>query len=215
MRVIAGSARRLLLKTIEGLDTRPTTDRIKETLFNMLQPQIPGCFFLDLFSGSGAIGIEALSRGARKAVFIENNPKAVECIRENLSRTHLEEGALVLESDVIAGLKRLEGRNYRFDLIFMDAAKGQYIHWLEDAVRLLNPEGILLSDNVLQEGELIESRYLVERRNRTIYKRMRDYLYALKHDERLLTSILPLGDGAALSIRQPFGEETSRSKETI
>mgnify|MGYP000170115247 CR=1 FL=1 len=215
MRVIAGSARRLLLKTIEGLDTRPTTDRIKETLFNMLQPQIPGCFFLDLFSGSGAIGIEALSRGARKAVFIENNPKAVECIRENLSRTHLEEGALVLESDVIAGLKRLEGRNYRFDLIFMDAAKGQYIHWLEDAVRLLNPEGILLSDNVLQEGELIESRYLVERRNRTIYKRMRDYLYALKHDERLLTSILPLGDGAALSIRQPFGQETSRSKETI
>ena len=117
MRVIAGSARRLLLKTIEGLDTRPTTDRIKETLFNMLQPQIPGCFFLDLFSGSGAIGIEALS-------FIENNPKAVECIRENLSRTHLEEGALVLESDVIAGLKRLEGRNYRFDLIFMDPPYG-------------------------------------------------------------------------------------------
>lgn len=124
MRVIAGSARRLLLKTIEGLDTRPTTDRIKETLFNMLQPQIPGCFFLDLFSGSGAIGIEALSRGTRKAVFIENNPKAVECIRENLSRTHLEEGALVLESDVIAGLKRLEGRNYRFDLIFMDPPYG-------------------------------------------------------------------------------------------
>lgn len=80
--------------------------------------------FLDLFSGSGAIGIEALSRGARKAVFIENNPKAVECIRENLSRTHLEEGALVLESDVIAGLKRLEGRNYRFDLIFMDPPYG-------------------------------------------------------------------------------------------
>ena len=120
MRVIAGSARRLLLKTIEDLDTRPTTDRIKETLFNMLQPQIPGCFFLDLFSGSGAIGIEALSRGAKKAVFIENNPKAAECIRENLNRTHLEEGALVLECDVIAGLRRLEGRNCRFDLIFMD-----------------------------------------------------------------------------------------------
>mgnify|MGYP000799435444 CR=1 FL=1 len=66
MRVIAGSARRLLLKTIEGLDTRPTTDRIKETLFNMLQPQIPGCFFLDLFSGSGAIGIEAISRGVKR-----------------------------------------------------------------------------------------------------------------------------------------------------
>ena len=67
MRVIAGSARRLLLKTIEGMDTRPTTDRIKETLFNMLNTQIPGCTFLDLFSGSGAIGIEALSRGAKQA----------------------------------------------------------------------------------------------------------------------------------------------------
>ena len=120
MRVIAGSAKRLLLKTIEGMDTRPTTDRIKATLFNMLQPQIPGCLFLDLFSGSGAIGIEALSRGAKTAVFIENNPKAADCIRENLQRTHLEEGALVMNCDVIAGLKRLEGRNYRFGLIFMD-----------------------------------------------------------------------------------------------
>ena len=76
MRVIAGSARRLLLKTVEGMDTRPTTDRTKETLFNMLQPQIGDCKFLDLFSGSGAIGIEALSRGAAMAVMIENNPKA-------------------------------------------------------------------------------------------------------------------------------------------
>ena len=103
MRVIAGSARRLLLKTIEGMDTRPTTDRIKETLFNMLNTQIPGCTFLDLFSGSGAIGIEALSRGAKQAFFVESNPEAVSCIRENLSRTHLEEGALVLNCDVIAG----------------------------------------------------------------------------------------------------------------
>lgn len=120
MRVIAGSARRLLLKTLEGKDTRPTTDRIKETLFNMLQPDIPGCLFLDLFSGSGAIGIEALSRGASLAVMIEKNPAAVSCIRENLERTRLGDGAMVMECDVIAGLKRLEGRNYRFDLIFMD-----------------------------------------------------------------------------------------------
>ena len=151
MRVIAGSARRLLLKTIEGLDTRPTTDRIKETLFNMLQPQIPGCFFLDLFSGSGAIGIEALSRGARKAVFIENNPKAVECIRENLSCTHLEEGALVLESDVITGLKRLEGRNYRFDLIFMDPpyAGGFYEPVLKEILNagILSEEGYVVAES--------------------------------------------------------------------
>ena len=102
------------------MDTRPTTDRIKETLFNMLNTQIPGCTFLDLFSGSGAIGIEALSRGAKQAFFVESNPEAVSCIRENLSRTHLEEGALVLNCDVIAGLKKLEGRNPRFDIIFMD-----------------------------------------------------------------------------------------------
>ena len=86
MRVIAGSARRLTLKTIEGMDTRPTTDRIKETLFNMIQNDIYGCTFLDLFSGSGAIGIEALSRGAKEAVFVEKNPKAADCIRDNLKR---------------------------------------------------------------------------------------------------------------------------------
>lgn len=120
MRVIAGSARRLLLKTVDGMDTRPTTDRIKETLFNMLQPQIPGCQFLDLFSGSGAIGIEALSRGADLAVMIEENPRAVACIRENLGSTGLEERAVVMASDVLAGLRKLEGRNYQFDLVFMD-----------------------------------------------------------------------------------------------
>ena len=120
MRVIAGSARRLLLKTLDGLDTRPTTDRIKETLFNMLQPELADCMFLDLFSGSGAIGIEALSRGAGLAVMIENNPKALECIRENLSRTKLEDRAMVMGCDVITGLKRLEGKNYRFDIVFMD-----------------------------------------------------------------------------------------------
>ena len=124
MRVIAGKARRLALKTVPGMETRPTTDRIKETLFNMIGADLIQTQFLDCFAGSGGIGIEALSRGASKAVFIEKNPKAVECIRENLSRTHLEEGALVLESDVIAGLKRLEGRNYRFDLIFMDPPYG-------------------------------------------------------------------------------------------
>ena len=84
MRVIAGSARRLLLKTPDGLDTRPTTDRIKETLFNMLMPYLSGAIFVDLFSGSGGIGIEALSRGARKAYFVENSQKAIDCITDNL-----------------------------------------------------------------------------------------------------------------------------------
>lgn len=120
MRVIAGTARRLQLKTIEGLDTRPTTDRIKETLFNMIGPNLPGSTFLDLFSGSGGIGIEALSRGAGQAVFVEMNPKAVECIRENLRTTRLEDSALVMACDALTGLKRLEGRDYIFGTIFMD-----------------------------------------------------------------------------------------------
>jgi len=91
MRVIAGSARRLLLKTVEGMETRPTTDRIKETLFNIIQKDLYGCVFLDLFAGSGAIGIEALSRGAKKAVFIDNGSRQISCIRDNLRTTKLEE----------------------------------------------------------------------------------------------------------------------------
>ena len=96
MRVIAGTARSLPLKAPEGLDTRPTADRIKETLFNMLQAYIPGAVFVDLFSGSGGIGIEALSRGAKKAYFIENAPKAIACIRQNLTFTKMEDRAIVL-----------------------------------------------------------------------------------------------------------------------
>lgn len=120
MRVIAGSARRLLLKTTEGRDIRPTTDRIKETLFNMMQNEIYGCTFLDLFGGSGAIGIEALSRGARKAVFVENNREAAECIRENLEATGLAGRALVMVCDVMEALTRLSERGCEFDIIFMD-----------------------------------------------------------------------------------------------
>lgn len=119
MRVIAGKARRLALKTVSGMDTRPTTDRIKETLFNMIQDNIYGVRFLDLFAGSGAIGIEALSRGAREAVFVEQNPAAVKCIRENLQFTKLEPQAVVMQADVFSALSRLEGKGV-FDLVFMD-----------------------------------------------------------------------------------------------
>lgn len=119
MRVIAGSARRITLKTLEGLDTRPTQDRIKETLFNILQYGLADCMFLDLFAGSGAIGIEALSRGAKAAVFVEQSVQAAAVIRDNLKATRLEEAAVVMQCDAITALKRLEGK-YRFDYIFMD-----------------------------------------------------------------------------------------------
>lgn len=119
MRVIAGKARRLNLKTVPGLDTRPTTDRVKETLFNILQPELLNCRFLDLFSGSGAIGIEALSRGAEYAVFVEKNPKACTCIKENLAFTKLAEGGKLLNMDVLQALRSLENKG-AFDCVFMD-----------------------------------------------------------------------------------------------
>ena len=120
MRVIAGTARRIQLKTPDGLDTRPTTDRIKETLFNMIWQDVVQTRFLDCFAGSGAIGIEALSRGAAGAVFIEKDPKAAACIRGNLKATHLEERGQLLTCDILRGLRRIEGQDGAFGVIFMD-----------------------------------------------------------------------------------------------
>ena len=118
MRVIAGTARSLPLKTPEGMNTRPTTDRIKETLFNMLQSYIPGCVFVDLFSGSGGIGIEAISRGARKAYFIENDKQALKCIEQNLTFTKFNDYAIVIKQDVFAALHNIFEKEV--DVIFMD-----------------------------------------------------------------------------------------------
>lgn len=118
MRVIAGTARSLPLKTREGKDTRPTTDRIKETLFNMLQPYVAESVFLDLFSGSGGIGIEALSRGAKHAYFVENDAKAIECILDNLKFTRFTDRATVLKQDVVSTLSNISEKEA--DVIFMD-----------------------------------------------------------------------------------------------
>lgn len=117
MRVIAGVARSLPLKTPGGTKTRPTTDRIKETLFNMLQSRIAGAIFVDMFSGSGGIGIEALSRGAAKAYFIENDPKALACIRENLQFTKLDKSGMIINTDACASIARIEEVA---DILFMD-----------------------------------------------------------------------------------------------
>lgn len=118
MRVIAGTARSLPLKTPDGPDTRPTTDRIKETLFNMLQTDIPGAVFVDLFSGSGGIGIEALSRGASKAYFVENAPKALSCIEQNLVFTKFADRAIVIKQDAASALHSIFEKEA--DIIFMD-----------------------------------------------------------------------------------------------
>lgn len=120
MRVIAGKARRLPLVSPEGRETRPTTDRIKETLFNILQDDVPGCQFLDLFSGSGGIGIEALSRGARHTVFVEFGKEALACIRKNLDKTKLMDQATVLPVEVNYGISKLEKMGSQFDIIYAD-----------------------------------------------------------------------------------------------
>ncbi len=118
MRVIAGRARSLKLKTPEGLDTRPTTDRIKETLFNMIQGEIPGCIFIDLFAGSGGIGIEALSRGAAHAYFVENGKEAISCIQDNLCFTKFSNSATLLKQEVFGALSMIHEKEA--DIIFID-----------------------------------------------------------------------------------------------
>jgi len=127
MRVIAGKAKGLTLKTIKGDLTRPTTDRIKETLFNMIAFSLADCRFLDLFSGSGGIGIEALSRGAYHAYFIETNKKAIHCINENLKLTRLEEQATVIKADVLSALKYLTRKTGIMDIIFLDPPYNQLL----------------------------------------------------------------------------------------
>ena len=122
MRVIAGTRRSLPLKSVEGLETRPTTDRIKETLFNILMPDLPGAKFLDLFAGSGGIGIEALSRGADRAVFVDNSRDAVHCITENVKFTKFTEEAEIIRLDALSYVRSL--RRVDFDIIFMDPPYG-------------------------------------------------------------------------------------------
>ena len=119
MRIIAGTARSLPLKTIDGLDTRPTTDRIKETLFNILQQDIPDCYFLDLFAGSGQMGLEAISRGAAYAFFVENAKASAACIEDNIHFTKFDKQCQLLKMDVLSAIRTLEGK-YNFDIIFLD-----------------------------------------------------------------------------------------------
>ena len=152
MRIIAGSKRRLPLKTVEGKDTRPTTDRIKETLFNMLQNEIYGCYFLDLFAGSGQIGLEALSRGARYAVFVENAKKAAACITENIRFTKSDKESLLLQMDVIAALRSMEGK-YQIDIIFMDPPYDKELE--REVLEYLKSSSLLKEDTlVITEASL-------------------------------------------------------------
>ena len=130
---------------------------------------------------------------------IENYEKRIGPARENFRRAGVEDRVELLFGDAAEILPKL---TETYDFIFMDAAKGQYIHFLPEVIRLLRPGGMLVSDNVLQNGDLLESHFAVERRNRTIYKRMREYLYEITHREDLVTTILPIGDGLSLTVKK-------------
>ena len=131
-------------------------------------------------------------------VTIENYEKRIPIARENFVRVGKEKQITLIEGDATEVLKTLDEP---FDMIFMDAAKGQYIIFMADILRLLKKDGVLVSDNVLQDGDIIESHFVVTRRNRTIHKRMREYLYELTHREDLVTAVLPIGDGITVSTR--------------
>ena len=132
-------------------------------------------------------------------VTIENYEKRIPIARENFLRAGKEKQITLIEGDATEVLKTLEEP---FDMIFMDAAKGQYINFMPDIIRLLKKDGVLVSDNVLQDGDIIESHFVVTRRNRTIHKRMREYLYELTHREDLVTAVLPIGDGITVSSKR-------------
>nr|WP_315103862.1 16S rRNA (guanine(966)-N(2))-methyltransferase RsmD [uncultured Catonella sp.] len=147
MRVIAGSARSVPLITPKGLETRPTSDQIKETLFNMLQGYVEGSSFLDLFAGSGQIGVEALSRGADFAAFVEKSDEAVKCIKANVDKTKFTDKALILKMEVLSGIRALELEKKKFDIVFVDPP---YNQGLEQGI--LNS---LMTSQILDEDVII------------------------------------------------------------
>lgn len=148
--------------------------------------------------GFSSILMGEYGRKDSQIITIENYEKRIPIARENIKKAGMEEKIHLIEGDALEVMKELEPS---FDFIFMDAAKGQYINFFPECLRLLSDGGVLVSDNVLQDGDIIESRYAVCRRNRTIHSRMREYLYTLKNHPQLSTAILPLGDGVTISTK--------------
>lgn len=176
---------------------RRETRELLRILLEMKKPE-------KILEVGAAIGFSSVFMGENtspetKIVTIENYPPRIERAKANIVMAGMEERITLLEGDAADWLKKLEGS---YDFIFMDAAKGQYIHFLPDVLRLLPARGVLVSDNVLQDGDIFESRYGIRRRNHTIHSRMREYLYALTHMDTLDTVILETGDGMTISIKK-------------
>lgn len=188
MRIIAGSARSTPLVTPPGKDTRPTTDRIKETLFNMLQFSLEGRPFLDLFAGSGAMGLEAVSRGAKKAVLIDMDRRAADCIRKNIAKCHFEDRTELFQTEVSAGLLRLKGReDLKSPVVFMDPPYDKGLEF--PVLKLLPSTGLLDADSIIivetsLSGDLSEAEafgYEISREKR--YKNQKHVFLRLRTEE--------------------------------
>lgn len=193
-----------LLEEIEGKALKKRVPIIRKETQGFLKFLMEACRPESILEVGTAVGFSALfmSEYAPKScriTTIENYAERILAARENFVRAGREEHITLLPGDAAEVLKGLLGP---FDFVFLDAAKAQYIYYLPEILRLLRTGGILVSDNVLQEGDVLESRFAVERRNRTIHARMREYLYELTHCKELATSILPLGDGVTVSVRK-------------
>ena len=193
-----------LIRTIEQEAVRDYVPIIRKESRNLLRVLLkikkPG----RVLEVGTAIGFSAILMGEclpddSHITTIEKYEKRIPVARENFKRAGMEEKITLIEGDASEVLKELSGS---FDFIFMDAAKGQYIHFFPEVMRLLRSGGILVSDNVLQDGDVVESRYAVVHRNRTIHSRMREYLWTLKHMDGLETIVLPIGDGMTVSVKE-------------
>lgn len=177
---------------------------IRRETANLLQTTIAATRPMRILEVGTAVGYSALlmaqvmPEGAHITTIEKYEPR-IPLAREHFREAGMEERITLIEGDAEEVLKQLDGP---FDFIFMDAAKGQYIHWLPRILELMDEGALLFSDNVLQDGDIIESRFAVERRNRTIHSRMREYLYTLTHSDALQTSIIPIGDGVTLSVKK-------------
>lgn len=193
--------------SLKAIEAEAVRDRVpvirretRELLKILLQMKKPE----KILEVGAAIGFSSVFMGentspATKITTIENYPPRIERAKANIAMAGMEERITLLEGDAARWLKELDGG---YDFIFMDAAKGQYIHFLPDVLRLLPQGGVLVSDNVLQDGDIFESRYGIRRRNHTIHSRMREYLFALTHNDTLDTVILETGDGMTISVKK-------------
>lgn len=193
--------------SLKAIEAEAVRDRVpvirretRELLRILLQMKKPE----KILEVGAAIGFSSVFMGENTSpdttiTTIENYPPRIARARANIAMAGMESRITLLEGDAADWLKKLDGS---YDFIFMDAAKGQYIHFLPDVLRLLPEGGVLISDNVLQDGDIFESRYGIRRRNHTIHSRMREYLFALTHNDTLDTVILETGDGMTISVKK-------------